>query len=194
MLLRKPLVNVTLSLIIIAISFAQTVQAKSLYVIKDTAEASEMRAYKVEDANLVYQTDYHFVSETWGPVGIAIDESDYGHFLFVTFEETGEIELVNAKTMKYIDTVEAPDPYGNLNLSGIVVDQGRRKVYVIDRGENELYVYSVLFSIKSIIVDSCLRVNEKLNILVSPSLGELYFIVFTSITSNLGVATKNQKK
>jgi len=88
------------SLILLA---ASTAEARSVYVINNT-DASEMRAYKVEDANLVHQTeaDYDFVSETWGPVGLAIDESDYGQFLFATFETSNEIELINAKTMQKI--------------------------------------------------------------------------------------------
>jgi len=78
-------------------------KARSVYVINDT-DASKMRAYKVEDANLVHQTDadYDFVSHTWGPVGLAIDESEYGQFLFATFESENEIELINAKTMQKV--------------------------------------------------------------------------------------------
>jgi len=125
-------------LIALAFVFTETIQAKSVYVINDT-EYSEMQAYKIDGASLTYQTQYDFVSEDWGPVGIAIDESDWGQFLFVTFEDTSEIELVNAKTMQYVDTVTAPQAK---NLAGIVVDQGKDKVYVIDRGENHLYVYS----------------------------------------------------
>jgi len=97
----KRYTQITLCLIAIIFSTPRIIFARSVYVISDT-EASEMRAYKVEDANLVYQIDYDFVSETWGPVGIAIDESDYGQFLFVTFENQDEIELVNAKTMQKI--------------------------------------------------------------------------------------------
>jgi len=122
-----------LSLIILAASMTQ---ARSVYVINDT-DTSKMYAYKVEDANLVYQTDYHFVSEDWGSVGLAIDESEYGQFLFATFETSDKIEVVNAKTMEYVDTVKA---IGASNIAGIVVDQD--KVYVIDRGENHLYIYS----------------------------------------------------
>ena len=124
-----------LSLIILA---ANMTQAKSVYVINDTY-ALEMQAYKVEDANLVYQIDYHFVSEDWGPVGLAIDESEYGQFLFATYESGNEIELVNAKTMAYVDTVTAT---GASSLAGIVVDQGKQKLYVVGRGTKYLYVYN----------------------------------------------------
>ena len=113
--------------------------AKSLYVINDT-ETLTLQAYKIEGTNLIWQTQYTCVSQvSGGAVGIALDESEYGAFLFVTFESDNKIELVNAKSMQYVATVTAPQAN---NLAGIVVDQGRRKVYVIDRGENNLYIYS----------------------------------------------------
>lgn len=87
-----------LSVIILAASMTH---AKSVYVINDTG-SSEMQAYKVEDTNLVYQIDYHFASEDSGAVGLAIDESEYGQFLFATFETSEKIEVVNAKTMEYV--------------------------------------------------------------------------------------------
>jgi hypothetical protein len=78
-----------------------------------------MHAYKVEDANLVYQIDYHFVSEGSGAVGLAIDESEYGQFLFATFEMSDKIEVVNAKTMECLDTVTSLNAS---NLAGIAVN------------------------------------------------------------------------
>lgn len=100
---------ITLSIIILAVTFPQITQAKSLYVISNT-ETSRLQAYKIEDTTLVHQTDYVCESDPYGntgAVGLAIDESDYGQFLFVTFEGTNIIELVNAKTMEYVDVVEA---------------------------------------------------------------------------------------
>ena len=119
-------------------------QAKSVYVINDTVE-SELQAYKIDGANLIYQAGYicrFDPAGLTGAVGLALDESEYGEFLFVTFEGQNEIELVNAKTMEYVDVLEVPDPYGSLDLAGIVIDKSRRKVYMIDRPTNHLYVYS----------------------------------------------------
>lgn len=116
-----------LSLIILATSIAE---AKSVYVISDT-ETSQLRAYKVDGANLVYQTGYVCESdppESIGAVGLAIDESEYGKFLFVTFEDSDEIELVNATSMQYTDIVTAP---GATNLAGIVADREKQKTYKI---------------------------------------------------------------
>lgn len=98
--------------------------------------------YKINGSNLVHQTNYICKTDPsglTGAVGLTIDESQYGEFLFFTFENTNEIELVNGKTMEYIDVVKAQQAN---NLAGIVVDKTREKVYIIDRLTNHLYVYS----------------------------------------------------
>jgi hypothetical protein len=120
----------------------QKIQAKSLYVINDTY-TSQLRAYKVDGTSLAYQTDYVCYSAPGGgagAVGIAIDESDYGGFLFVTFEDIGTIEIVDAKTMQYVNAVTTP---GASDLAGIIVDKGKSKVYAIDRSysDGRLFVF-----------------------------------------------------
>lgn len=116
-----------LSVIILALTFTQTTQAKSVYVITDT-EDSNLAAYKIEDANLVWQTNYICASHPGGDtgaVGLAIDESEYGDFLFVTFEGSNIIEMVNAKTMV---SEENPVTEPNAtNLAGIAFDQTKTK-------------------------------------------------------------------
>ncbi len=141
-----------LLLTILAIGYTETAQAKSVYVVNDT-ETSEIQAYKVEDSNLVYQTDYVCQSDTpgaTGAVGLAIDESEYGKFLFVTFEGKNEIELVDAKLMRYEDIIEAPQAN---NLAGLVFDEAKDKVYIIDRTTNHLYVYSWDAEIRELTLD-----------------------------------------
>jgi 6-phosphogluconolactonase (cycloisomerase 2 family) len=133
---RRTTSNVLLPVILFA-CYAETTHAKSLYVISDT-DNSQMQTYKIDGTGLIHQTDYTF--DTWGPVGLAIDESSYGAFLFVTFENTGQIKIIDAKTMQCVGSVNAT---GASNLAGIVVDKGKRKVYVINRQYGGyLYVYS----------------------------------------------------
>jgi len=105
MLLKKQLF-VIVSLIILLTSLADTAKAgTSVYVISDNP-ISKLQAYKVEDSNLVYQPNADYTCESdppyglYGAVGIAVSESG---FLFVTFENENDIELVNAKTMQYVD-------------------------------------------------------------------------------------------
>jgi DNA-binding beta-propeller fold protein YncE len=128
------------SLVIILAVFAGTAQAKSLYVINNT-NTPQLRAYRIDGTSLVYQTDYFCESGT-SAVGLAIDESEYGGFLFVTFESfPAKIEIIDAKTMQYVDIVTNTGAY---NLAGIVVDKGKRKIYAIDRAysDGRLFVYS----------------------------------------------------
>ena len=127
MLPGKKLSTVILFLFILTDLSGTAYAAKSVYVIRNT-ETSQIYAYKVNGTNLIYQTDYNCVldpPDDAGAVAIAIDESDFGDFLFVTFESSDEVEIVNAKTMQYVDTVIAP---GANNLAGVVFDQGRQKV------------------------------------------------------------------
>jgi hypothetical protein len=118
--------------------FAGTIQAKSVYVINNT-NTSQLCAYRIDGTSLVYQTDYFCESGT-SAVGLAIDESEYGGFLFVTFESSpAKIEIIDAKTMQYADIVTNTGAY---NLAGIVVDKGKRKVYAIDRSSHgRLFIY-----------------------------------------------------
>lgn len=104
---------------------------KSVYVINDTL-TSRIQAYKIEGTGLVWQKDYICQSAPGGgvgSVGLTIDSSEYGQFLFVTFEESGEIELVNAKTMVSEENpVTVP---GASSLAGIAFDKSKQKLYKI---------------------------------------------------------------
>ena len=151
MLLGKKLIAI-LSITIIFTILTGTTLAKSVYVISDTTD-SNLAAYKIDGSSLVHQTNYICQSHPgggMGAVGLAIDESEYGQFLFVTFEDENIIELVNAKAMQYVDVVTAT---GASNLAGIVVDQGRRKVYVVDRRKKYLYVYYWYPRIPELVLD-----------------------------------------
>lgn len=116
---------------------------KSVYVISDTDAwpHSKMKVYEIDELSILsHQTD-HTLEKGWGSgfgaVGLGIDKEN--EFLFVTFERQNVIEVIDARTMTYVDTVTAP---GACNLAGIVVDQGKQKVYTVGRDSNRLYVYS----------------------------------------------------
>jgi len=113
---KRLYIVISLYLLTFIVTVGPAHAAKSVYVISDT-EVSEMEAYRIDGANLIWQTDYDFVSSAWGAVAIAIDDSEYGQFLFVTFEWSDEIELVNAKTMQQVKFIDVSD-----ELAGIVYD------------------------------------------------------------------------
>ncbi|MHC4283095.1 MAG: right-handed parallel beta-helix repeat-containing protein [Planctomycetota bacterium] len=115
--------------------------AHSVYVTSDT-QTSHLQSYKIDGTNLIYQVSYMCQLDPpndAGAVAIAIDDSEYGDFLFVTFENEDEIELVNAKTMQYADKVTAP---GADDLAGIAMDSGKSKLYAVDRYTNHLFSWS----------------------------------------------------
>lgn len=143
MLLRKKLTILTSLLIIVIPNICRTAAARSVYVIADTGNDQYVtpiiQAYEIQDVNLMLQTQY----ETEHPLAISLAIDPDNEFLFVTHEEYGTnpgniIEIVNAKTMEYVDTVTAS---GASDLAGIVFDQNKQKVYVVDRETPNLYVY-----------------------------------------------------
>jgi hypothetical protein len=135
--------NLLTILFLIAIIFitSQITFGRSVYVISDTV-TSEIQAYNVDANSLTYQADYICELDSpdnYGAVGIAIDESEYGDFLFVTFEDQDEIELINAKRMQYVDAATVS---GAQNLADVAMDIGKSKLYAVRRYTNHLYSYS----------------------------------------------------
>jgi len=137
---------------VLAIAMAGTASAKSLYVIADINAVPNIpiHAYDIQPAPtyLQYQTLHGIPDRNGGTVGLACD-TDSG-YLFATFEFSGKIDLINGTTMLSAGNVTAP---GASNLAGIVVDQGKQKVYAVDRATNHLYVYSWDASTKTLTND-----------------------------------------
>lgn len=110
--------------------------AKSLYVNADLNANSPIKAYDIQGSTLVYQQTSNTTG--YGGAGLAIDTDS--ETLFVTFEGSGALKVVDAKTLVVPATyVTAP---GASNLAGIVMDQDNQMLYAIDRGTSHLYVYS----------------------------------------------------
>lgn len=115
-------------------------QAKSLYIIANiNANPTPIRTYDIQAAPnyLVFQSQTTVPSFAGGAVGLAIDTDSAK--LFITYEVSNVIQLVSATNFANLGTTTAP---GASNLAGIVVDQGKSKVYTVDRETNHLYVYS----------------------------------------------------
>jgi len=116
------------------------VQAKSMYVIANiNASPTPIRTYDIQAAPsyLVFQSQTTVPAFAGGAVGLAIDTASAK--LFITYEVSNNIQLVDATNFANLGTTAAP---GASNLAGIVVDQGKNKVYTVDRETNHLYVYS----------------------------------------------------
>jgi len=150
-------------------------QAKSLYVIDNiNASPTPISAYDIQGTSLVYQTTHNVPSYAGGAVGLGIDTDS--EFLFVTYEFTNKIELINAKTMQSEGTATAPNAS---DLAGIVVDQGKSKVYTMDRDTNHLYVYTWDAANKTLTLDggayvSLANVSKAHGIALDETNGRLY--------------------
>ena len=145
---RKKVLSSNTFLILLAIAIltgaiTKTSTAKSLYVIADIKGASEDRTLPVQaydigiDGTLAFQAQHDIPHSMLGAVGMAID-SDYG-YIFITYEASDDIQLIEATTMADAGKTRAPDA---TNLAGIVYDHEKNLVYCVDRRTNNLYVYN----------------------------------------------------
>jgi len=94
MLLGKKLIGI-LSIIIILTPLTGTTLAKSVYAIID--RSSTVRAYKSIGEEIEEQIDVKNLDDHGGAVGLALDPDS--ETMFVTYEGSNIIEMVNAKTM-----------------------------------------------------------------------------------------------
>jgi len=119
--------------------FSTMISAKSMYVIANiNANPSPVQTYDIQLAPtyLVFQASANVPALAGGAVGLGLDETN--EKLFVTYEGSNTIQLVDAKTFTVLGQTSAP---GASNLAGITVDQGKSRVYAVDRNTNNLYVY-----------------------------------------------------
>jgi hypothetical protein len=130
-----------LIVVVFVAAMPKTTMAKSLYVIADKGSLSDatqpLNIYDIgSDGTLSLQAEHDIPHTVLGAVGMAID-SDNG-FLFITYHGSEEIQLLDARTMTSVGTVIVPDAE---NLAGIVYDHDKMRVYCVDRGQEQLYVY-----------------------------------------------------
>jgi uncharacterized repeat protein (TIGR01451 family) len=114
-------------------------QAKSLYVIADIdGNPTPIQTYDIQGppTYLVYQAKQGVPNWASGAVGLAIDTTNKK--LFVTYEDGNKIQMLDATNFKDLGTTTAPNAS---NLAGIAVDQGKNKIYTVDRNTAKLYVY-----------------------------------------------------
>jgi uncharacterized repeat protein (TIGR01451 family) len=116
----------------------ETAEAKSLYVLTDIElDPQPLQAYDIgPDGTLTFQTEHSVPRIELGGVGIAAD-ADNG-YLFITYEDSSEIFIVDATTLENIGSVMTEDA---VNLAGIVYDHKKELLYCVDRNESWLYVY-----------------------------------------------------
>ncbi len=133
--------------------FAVSATAKSLYVIDAiNSSPTPISAYNINtDATLTHQSTSTVPYYAGGAVGLSafIEVDAFGDptgegTLFVTYEFSNLIQLIDAKTMTPI--VPAITVSGASNMAGIVYDSKNDLLYAVDRYTNNLYVYTYDFS------------------------------------------------
>ncbi len=110
----------------------QNVQAKSVYSITNHLD-STISAYKVLDDEIQKQLETN-VDWGEGAVGLALDPDS--ETLFVSYDDSYKLEMINAKTMTEIKYITAP-----AELAGLVFDQSNQKLYAVGRETKKLFVY-----------------------------------------------------
>ena len=121
MLLGKKPATLIVSIIVLVAVISPTAEAKSVYVISDT-EDSNLAAYRIDGEEIEEQIDVKNLDDRDDAVGLALDPDSAT--MFVTYEGSNVIEMVNAKSMVSLQNpVTVTDA---TSLAGIAFDQGRK--------------------------------------------------------------------
>ncbi len=120
---------------------AQTTKFKSVYVIADFGQSTnrvnwELQAYVVNDNQLSYGQNWNPDNRNLGPVGLAVDEKN--KHLYVSYESSNVLDVFDAATLVQIGQITLP---GASNIAGLVVNSDSERLYFVDRGNIDLYVY-----------------------------------------------------
>jgi len=143
----KSITVIALVMSVLVIGTVGAASAYSVYLVADHhASPTPINAYDIQPGpNLVYQSTYLVTSHALGASGLAMyndpngDGDDSDAQIFVTYESSNKIEVFKAVDLSYVGTITAA---GASDLAGIVVDQGKKLVYTVDRYTNNLYVYN----------------------------------------------------
>lgn len=127
------------AMLLLAITAGVTT-AKSVYVITEITSfdfPTPVHAYDIgPDGLLTFQAEYGVPFYGSGTIGLGVDS--YADHLFITFESSGFLLVLNASTLEVVRTTSAP---GSEDLAGIVYDHGRELLYCVDRKTSNLYSY-----------------------------------------------------
>lgn len=114
------------------------ISGQSLFVIADinAKNNTPIHAYDMAGTELIFQAEYGVPNHGHGAVGIAVDPIN--GFLFITYEDSDIIQLIDAQTMTGEGTATAQ---GSNDLAGIAYNTFKNELYVVDRSTPNLYSY-----------------------------------------------------
>lgn len=119
---------------------AQTVppEKRTVYVIGNIMGIINfpLLAYIVVDDDIYYADTWFAKARDSGPVGLAVDETNEN--LFVSYELGDTIEVFGARDASPLGSIFL---YGTSDLAGMVVHQDRGQLFVVDRGQQNVFVF-----------------------------------------------------
>ena len=111
--------------------------SKPLYILGDLKQyPGKLLVFDILGPGLLEQRGQYDIPQ-WqeGSVGIAIDSD--GGFLFITYETSNWIQIINGQTIAKAGLCIVD---GAENLAGVVYDHHKRLLYCIDRGKDRLFI------------------------------------------------------
>ena len=163
------ILSIVLSLIVLFTIFTSKTEAKSVYAITDHgwrtgggSAPSKISAYDINSSRIDCRTTLTLADMNdyptgmgAGPVALAIDSNS--GCMFVTHESWDYyghiikgIQIIQTLTMNDFGWTPAP---GAANLAGVVFDNDKHKLYTVDRGTANLFVYSWNSATKTLTLD-----------------------------------------
>jgi len=136
MYLGKKFIMISLSLICLIVSSTQA--SKSVFIISKHASPSKAQAFRIDGDQVTFQAmvDVNTYNQGFGSVGNAVWPDK--ELMFVTYENSPMLVWASTKTLQKVGEFDT----GVRNLSGIVIDEEKGKIYTVKRDEDDLYIYS----------------------------------------------------
>ncbi len=134
----KKFTKILLATIIgLAFTFSSYGQETVYCIAGINANPSPVQSYGVAGNSLTYQATGYVTRYGYGPVGLAMDEAS--GVLFVCYESSSTIMMLNASNMSVIGSTTAP---GAGTVSGIAYDPTTSKLYANNRASNIFYKFT----------------------------------------------------
>ena len=95
--------------------------------------------YSIDLTDITLEATTHLPNRALGPISLAVEESISK--VYVGFESTNILDVVDATTFVPEGMIEA---VGTVDLAGMVVHPAKQQLFVVDRNEQTVFVYSTL--------------------------------------------------
>ena len=121
----------------ISVNAAEVLKRDTVFAIDQMSPAS-LTAFKVSGKTLTDKEQNLISTNQGAAVGLAI--STKNKLLFVSYESSGTVDVISAETGQLLSELTIP---GTDDIAGIVVSEGRNKLYAVDRDEPHIFVYTM---------------------------------------------------